>query len=74
MACPGTSDDSLVIVHWKKSHLSSVLFVSNVIPVALLQFMITGGNLEDSKEALKLAETRGNNHSDKRIVEQSATN
>lgn len=25
-----------------------------------MQFMITGGSLDDSREALKLAETRGN--------------
>ena len=34
--------------------------------------MITGGSLEDSREALKLAESRGNDSIDERIVDQSA--
>lgn len=44
----------------KKQQVILLLFdLNNSLYVALRQFMITGGSLGDSKEAVKLAETRG---------------
>uniref|UniRef100_A0A3Q2W0S9 Uncharacterized protein n=1 Tax=Haplochromis burtoni TaxID=8153 RepID=A0A3Q2W0S9_HAPBU len=37
--------------------------IDRALKVGVEKFMITGGSLDDSREALKLAETRGNNDS-----------